>query len=81
MKPNWIDHILRRHCLLKHIVEGKIEGNIEAKGKRERVLKLLSDNLKEMAGYRKFNKEALDRTLWRNCLGRSHGPLVIQHNL
>jgi hypothetical protein len=23
---NWIDHILRRNCLLKHVIEGKIRG-------------------------------------------------------
>jgi hypothetical protein len=26
---NWIGHILRRNCLLKHIIEGRIEGRIE----------------------------------------------------
>jgi hypothetical protein len=25
-KANWIGHILRRNCLLKHVIEGKIEG-------------------------------------------------------
>jgi hypothetical protein len=25
-KANWIGHILRRNCLLKHTTEGKIEG-------------------------------------------------------
>jgi hypothetical protein len=24
-KANWIDHKLRRNCLLKHVIEGKIE--------------------------------------------------------
>ena len=28
-KANWIGHILRRNCLLKHSIEGKIEGGIE----------------------------------------------------
>jgi len=28
-KANWIDHILRRNCLLKYVTEGKIEGRIE----------------------------------------------------
>jgi hypothetical protein len=30
-KANWIRHILRRNCLLKHVIEGKIEGRIEDK--------------------------------------------------
>jgi hypothetical protein len=25
-KINWIGHRLRRNCLLKHVIEGKIEG-------------------------------------------------------
>jgi hypothetical protein len=28
-KANWISHILHGNCLLKHVVEGKIEGRIE----------------------------------------------------
>jgi hypothetical protein len=27
-KANWICHVLRRNCLLKHVIEGKIEGRI-----------------------------------------------------
>jgi hypothetical protein len=27
-KANWIGHILHRNCLLKHVVEEKIEGKI-----------------------------------------------------
>jgi hypothetical protein len=27
-KTNWIGHILRRNCHLKHVTEGKIEGGI-----------------------------------------------------
>jgi hypothetical protein len=26
-KANWIGHFLRRKCLQKHVIEGKIEGN------------------------------------------------------
>jgi hypothetical protein len=33
---NWIGHILRRNCLLKHIIEEKIVGRIEVTGKRGR---------------------------------------------
>jgi hypothetical protein len=28
-KPNWTGHILRRNCLIKHVMEGKIEEKIE----------------------------------------------------
>jgi hypothetical protein len=28
-KANWIGHILHRNCLLKHAIEGKLEGRIE----------------------------------------------------
>jgi hypothetical protein len=31
-KDNWICHILRRNCFLKHAIEGKIEGRIEVMG-------------------------------------------------
>ena len=27
-KANWIVHILRRNCLLKQVIEGKIKGEI-----------------------------------------------------
>jgi hypothetical protein len=29
IKGNWIGHILRRNCLLKRTIEGKLEGRIE----------------------------------------------------
>jgi hypothetical protein len=28
-KANWIGHILRRNCLLKEVIAGKIKGRIE----------------------------------------------------
>jgi hypothetical protein len=34
-KTNWIGHILRRNCLLKHGMEGKMEGRMEVKGRIE----------------------------------------------
>jgi len=33
-KANWIGYILRRNCLLKHIIEGKIKGEIEVARRR-----------------------------------------------
>jgi hypothetical protein len=32
-KANWISHILRRNCLLKHAIEGKVERRIEVMGR------------------------------------------------
>ena len=40
-KAKWIVYILRRNCLIKHIIEGKVEG-IEIRGRRgKRSRKLL----------------------------------------
>ena len=33
MKANWIGHTLRRKCLLRYFIEGKIEGRIEVTGR------------------------------------------------
>jgi len=45
-KANWIGHILRRNCLLKQVIEGKIKGGIEVTGSRERKRRKLLDDLK-----------------------------------
>ena len=61
-KANWIGHILRRNCLLKHVIEGKIKKRIYVTGIRERRLKHLPDDLKEKTGYCKLEDEALERS-------------------
>jgi hypothetical protein len=38
---------LRRNCLLKHVIEGKLEGRIEMTGRRGRRRKQLLNDLKE----------------------------------
>jgi len=50
-KANWISHILHRHCLIKHVIEGKIEGRIEVTGRRGRRHKQLQVDLKELRTY------------------------------
>jgi len=35
-KADWIGHILRTNCLLKQVIEGKLEGRIEITGKQGR---------------------------------------------
>ena len=62
---NWIGHILRRNCLLKHIIEGKIVGRIEVTRKRGRKHRQLLDDLKEERICWKLTVKPLERTLWR----------------
>jgi hypothetical protein len=46
-KINWIGHILPRNSIVKHIIEGKIEGT----GRRGRRRKQTLDDLKETRRY------------------------------
>jgi hypothetical protein len=75
---NWIGHILRRNCILQRVTEGKIQGEIEVTGRRERRRRELLDKLKERRGYSHLKEEALDRTMWRVPFGRGFGPVVRQ---
>ena len=68
-KANWIGHILRRNCLLKQVIEGKIKGEMEVTSRRGRRRKKLLDDLKHRRGYSHLKEEALDRTVWRNRFG------------
>jgi hypothetical protein len=55
------DHVhfsVNMYCLLKHVIEGKIEGRIEVMGKQGRCKQLL-DDLKEMKGFWKLKEEPL----------------------
>ena len=63
LKANWIGHILRRNCLLKQVIEGKIKGNMEVARRHKKLL----DDLKDRRGYSHL-KEALDRNMWRHLL-------------
>jgi hypothetical protein len=66
-KANWIGHILRRNCLLNHVIEGKIGGLIEVTGIQERRRKLPIDDLTETTEYLKFKEEVLRS----HCVGDS----------
>ena len=66
---------LRRNCLLKQVIEGKIKGEIEVTRRRKKLL----DDLKDRRGYSHLKEEALDRTMWRNRSGRGFGPVVRQN--
>jgi hypothetical protein len=72
-KANWIGHILRRNCLLKEVVEGKIKGWIEVTRRRGRRRKKLLDDLGDRRGYCPLKEKALDRIKLRNRFGRGCG--------
>jgi hypothetical protein len=78
-KANWIGHTLRRNCLLKQVIEGKIKGEMEVtRRRRRRRRKKLLDDLKNRRGYSHLKEEALDHTMWRNRFGGGFGPVVSQ---
>ena len=78
-KANWIGHILRRNSLLKHVIEGKIKGQMEVTRRRGRRRKKLLDDLKDRRGYSHLKEVALDRTMWRNRFGGGFEPVVRQN--
>ena len=50
-KAKWIGCVLRRNCLLQHVVKGNIEGRIGVTGRRRRRRAVLLDCLKKTRGY------------------------------
>ena len=70
-KANWVGYILRRNCLLKHIIVGKT-AEIEVMGKQGRRRKQLLYKHKETTGYWKLKEEAQYGTLWRTRFGRDY---------
>ena len=74
-KANWIGHILRRNCLLKQVIEGKIKGEMEVTRRRKKLL----DDFKDRRGYSHLKEEALDRTMWRNRFRGGFEPVVRQN--
>ena len=74
-KANWIADILRRNCLLKHVIEGKI-GVIEVTGRQGRRCKQLQNYFKVTRIYWKFKEKVPHLTLCRNRFERGCGPIV-----
>jgi hypothetical protein len=73
---NWIGHILRRNCLVKQDIEGKIKAEMEVTRRRGRRRKKLLDDVKDSRGYSHLKEEALDRTMWRNRFRGGFRPVV-----
>ena len=58
-KANWIGNIWRRDCLLKHVIEGNIEGKVEVMERRGRRRWQLVADIKEKKGYWRLKEEGL----------------------
>jgi hypothetical protein len=70
-----IGNILRRNCLLKHDIEGKMEGRKEMTIRRGSRRKQLLSDIKEEAGYWKLKAKALDPILWISGRERGYEPV------
>jgi hypothetical protein len=77
MKADWTSYSLLRNCVLKHIIEGKIEGGIEVTEENEEDLSSYWMTLKTR-GYWKLKEEALYHTLRKTRLGRDYGSVERQ---
>ena len=71
----WIGQILCRNCLIRHFIEGQIEGRMEVARRRGKRSKQLLGVLKETRGYWKlkrgssllhFEENSLCKTDYRN---------------
>ena len=60
-EAKWFGHILSRNCLLKRLIDGKIEGRIEVMRRRGGRCKEILDDLKGQRRCWKFKEEAPDR--------------------
>jgi hypothetical protein len=69
---------LRRNCLLRQVIGGKIKVGIEVTGRRGRRRRKLLDDPKERRGYSHMKEEALDRTMRKPRFGRGFEPVVRQ---
>jgi hypothetical protein len=68
---------VRRNCLLKHVIEGKIDARIEVTGREEEDVSSYR-MISRTGGYCKLKEEALDRTVRRTGCGRDCEPDVRQ---
>ena len=78
-KANWIEHVFRRNCLLKQVIEGEIKGEMEVARRRGRRRKKLLDVLKDRRECSHLKEETLDRTIWRHRFGGGFAPVVRQN--
>jgi hypothetical protein len=68
--------MLRKNCLLKQVILGKTEEEIEVTGRQGRRRKQLLDNLKKTGEYFKLKEDAVHRIARRTRFGKGRGPVV-----
>jgi hypothetical protein len=71
-KAKWMCRILRRNCLLKHV----IEENRETTWRRWKWRKQLLDDPNETTWHCNLEQELLNRNLWRTRFRRAHRPVA-----
>jgi hypothetical protein len=69
-QANWNRYGLRGTCILKHVIEGKIQVKLDWTGKPGRRREQLLDDLRETSKCRKLKREALGRAVLRTGCGR-----------
>jgi hypothetical protein len=67
----WIGHIMRWNCLLKHVIEGKLEGRIEETERRGGRRKHLLDDLQKTGIYWELESGRTRSHFMENRLGKS----------
>jgi hypothetical protein len=72
---------LRKNCILRQVIKGKIKGGIEVTGRRGRRRRKVLDDPEERRGYSHLKDEALDRSRWKARYGRGFGPVVRQTDI
>ena len=65
-QANWIGHVLRHDCLLKTVLEGKIERKRPRGKPRRKMLDLLMEQEENKISYDELKRGAQSRVGWRH---------------
>jgi hypothetical protein len=76
-RKNLIGHMLRRNCLLKHVIEGKMGGKTRRGTRHQQLL----DDLKEKMRCWNLKEEALPGTAGITGFGKCCGPVVRNYRM
>ena len=65
-QANWIGHVLRHDCLLKTVLDSKMEGKWTRGKPRRKMLDLLVEQEDKKINYEDLKRRAEHRTKWRH---------------